>query len=90
MYDKQVGIRKEAVMPYLNILSKHLPGDTKKNHEKSVMIVVGLEVLTAVVMKSSIFWDIKPCSLLKFNRHFRGICSLHLQGGRISQARNQH
>jgi hypothetical protein len=26
---------------------------------------VGFEVLTAVVMKSSIFWDITPCSLLK-------------------------
>jgi hypothetical protein len=29
--------------------------------------VVGFEVLTAVVMKSSIFWDITPCSLLKIN-----------------------
>jgi hypothetical protein len=28
---------------------------------------VGFEVLTAVVMKSTIFWDITPCSLLKVN-----------------------
>jgi hypothetical protein len=30
------------------------------------------EVLTAVVMKNSIFWDITPCSLLKVNWHFKG------------------
>jgi hypothetical protein len=40
-------------------------------------------------MKSSLFWDIIPCSLFKVNRHFGGICHLHLQGQRISQARNQ-
>jgi hypothetical protein len=36
---------------------------------------IGFEVLTAVVMKSSIFWDITPCSLLKVNRHFGGTSS---------------
>jgi hypothetical protein len=29
---------------------------------------VGFEVLTAVVMKSSILWDITPCIPLKVNR----------------------
>jgi hypothetical protein len=33
------------------------------------------------------FWDITPCSLLKVNRCFSGICCLHLHGKRI---RNQH
>jgi hypothetical protein len=28
---------------------------------------VGFEVLTAVVMKSAIFWDITPCSQLSLN-----------------------
>jgi hypothetical protein len=41
---------------------------------------VGFEVLTPVVMKSSIFWDIKPCSPLKVNRRFGGTYRLHLQG----------
>jgi hypothetical protein len=36
--------------------------------------------------KSSIFWDITPCSVLKVNRRFGQIYRLHLQG-RISQAR---
>jgi hypothetical protein len=31
---------------------------------------VGYEVPTAVVMKSTIFWDITPCSPLKVNQHF--------------------
>jgi hypothetical protein len=32
------------------------------------------EFFTAVVMKSSIFWDIKPCRTLKVNRCFGGSC----------------
>jgi hypothetical protein len=31
---------------------------------------VGSEVLTGVVMKSSVLWDTMPCSPLKINRHF--------------------
>jgi hypothetical protein len=41
---------------------------------------VGFKVLTVVVMKSTILWDITPCSLLSVNRRFRGIYRLHLQG----------
>jgi hypothetical protein len=33
---------------------------------------VGFEVLTAMVMKSTIFWDITPCSPLNVNRRFGG------------------
>jgi hypothetical protein len=32
------------------------------------------EVLAAVVMKSTIFWDITPCSPLKVNRRFGELC----------------
>jgi hypothetical protein len=49
----------------------------------------GLEVLIEAVMKGTIFWDIKPCNLLKVKRHFRGTYHLHIQGQRISQARYQ-
>jgi hypothetical protein len=42
-----------------------------------------------MIMKSPIFWDITPCSLLEVSQHLGGICRLHLQGRRISQARNQ-
>jgi hypothetical protein len=41
------------------------------------------------VMKSSIFWDSRPCSLLKVNGRFGETCRLHLQGPKISRARNQ-
>jgi hypothetical protein len=33
---------------------------------------VGFLVLTAVVGKSSVFWNITPCSLWKVNRCFGG------------------
>jgi hypothetical protein len=55
---------------------------------KSVMNA-GLEVLSAVVMKTAVFWDITPCSPLKVNRRFGGTYLLHLQGPRISRARYQ-
>jgi hypothetical protein len=51
--------------------------------------VVEFDVLAAMVMKSTIFWNIKPCSPLKLNRRFGGIYRLRLQGRRISRARNQ-
>jgi hypothetical protein len=50
---------------------------------------VGFEVLTAVVMKYSILWDIILCSSLKVSLHFGGTCRLHLQVQKISQARNK-
>jgi hypothetical protein len=43
------------------------------------------EVLTVVVMKITVFWDITPCSPLKFNRRFGRTYHLHLQGRKISQ-----
>jgi hypothetical protein len=39
-------------------------------------------------LKSSVFWDITPCSPLKVNWRFGGTCRLHLQGRRVSQVRN--
>jgi hypothetical protein len=53
-------------------------------------IVVGFGVLTAVIMKSSIFWDITSCSPLKVNARFGGTFRVCLQGQRFNQARNQH
>jgi hypothetical protein len=35
---------------------------------------LGFKVLTAVVMKSSAFWDITPCSPFKVNR-LQGVMS---------------
>jgi hypothetical protein len=40
-------------------------------------------------MKSSTFWDITPFNPLKVNRRFGEKSRLHLEGRRISQARNQ-
>jgi hypothetical protein len=50
---------------------------------------IRFEVPTAVVMKSTTFWDIKPCSPLKVNRRFGGTNSLQFQVEKKSLARNQ-
>jgi hypothetical protein len=42
---------------------------------------VGFEVLTAVVMKSTIFWDMTSCRPLKVNWRFGGTYRLHLESG---------
>jgi hypothetical protein len=47
------------------------------------------ETIRTLHLKSSIFWDITSCSQLKMNRRFGGSCRIHIQGRRISQARNQ-
>jgi hypothetical protein len=54
------------------------------------MVFNGSEVLTAVVMKSTIFWDIMLCSPLRVNQRFGGgTYRLHLQGWRLSWASDQ-
>jgi hypothetical protein len=55
----------------------------------SFLFYVGFEILTAVIVKSSILWDRRPCSPLKIKRHFGGTYRLHLQVRTISQTRNQ-
>jgi hypothetical protein len=52
-------------------------------------ISVGFEVLTGVVMKSTIFWGIISCSPLQNQPTFRGTYHLHLQGRRIGRAKKQ-
>jgi hypothetical protein len=39
---------------------------------------IAFEVLTAVFMKSSIFWDITPCSPLEVNRRFEGTYHIYI------------
>jgi hypothetical protein len=54
----------------------------------SSSVLSGYEVLTAVIMDSTIFWDITPFSSMNVNRSFGGTCRLHLEGRKINQARN--
>jgi hypothetical protein len=48
----------------------------------------GFEVLTAMFIKISIYWDITPCRPLKVNRCFAETCWIHLQGRKTSWTRN--
>jgi hypothetical protein len=41
--------------------------------------LTGPRVITVMNMKSTVFWDITPCSLLKGDRLFGGRYRLHLQ-----------
>jgi hypothetical protein len=45
----------------IEFLFRHSSGGTEDNHTG----YVGFEVLTAVVMQITLFWDIMPCSPLK-------------------------
>jgi hypothetical protein len=59
-------------------------------HKLDKISEIRFEILTPVVIKIFIFCNITPCSLLKVNLRFGGICRLHLQDRRISKERNQH
>jgi hypothetical protein len=50
-----------------------------RNVGKYLSGYAGFEVLTEVVMKSSVFWDVKPYSPLKVNGRFERTCCLQLQ-----------
>jgi hypothetical protein len=53
----------------------------KKNKSfKNVTQDTRSEVLTAIVMKFCIIWDIKSCSSVNVYINFGGICRLYLQG----------
>jgi hypothetical protein len=56
---------------------------------ENLMVFMVFEVLTAVVIKDSILWDITPCSPLEVNWRFGGTRRFHLRGWRISQSRKQ-
>jgi hypothetical protein len=64
--------------------------DRERIQEKmKKIILVGFEVLTALIMKCYNFWNITPCIPLNINLFFRGRCRFHLQGRRKNQARNK-
>jgi hypothetical protein len=52
--------------------------------------VMGFEVFTEVIMKSTNFWDITLCSRpLSVNRRFGETNRFHLQGGRNAFSKNK-
>jgi hypothetical protein len=83
-------LRKQKVRYRVNKSPPQVPIPSKMNsvHNASSCFSkihfnsIGFEVLTAVVVESSIFWDITPCSQLKVNQRFGRTYRLHLQGRR--------
>jgi hypothetical protein len=51
--------------------------------------MLGFEVLTPVVINSSVFCNVAACSPLKVNRRLGGTFSLNIRFRIISRARNQ-
>jgi hypothetical protein len=47
-------------------------------NERTNRVLLDFEVLTAEVMKSTIFWDVMPCNTLKVKQRFAGTCHSHL------------
>jgi hypothetical protein len=41
------------------------------------------------LLRNSILWNIMACSPVKFNGRFGGTYQFHVQGRRVSQARNK-
>jgi hypothetical protein len=56
---------------------------------KKYYILIGVEILTAVTMKNTIFWDGTMCSPVQVHQHFGGMYCLHFKARRVSQISNQ-
>jgi hypothetical protein len=52
-------------MPENKVLKRFMDRKKARRNEELHNLYVGLEVLTAVIMKGSIFWGITPCSPVK-------------------------
>jgi hypothetical protein len=90
--DSAFPVRYELNLYIIRVFVLALTDNNRKiwcNNISNIECCVEFEVLTAVVMKSSIFCDITLCSSLEVDRRFGETCSLHLNGRIISQARNQ-
>jgi hypothetical protein len=46
--------------------------------------IARFEVAMLMSLKSAIFWDVMPCSLVKVYSYFKGMYCLHLHGQRVS------
>jgi hypothetical protein len=53
---------------------RYYPSICLEGLRKITIYFVGFEVLIAVVMKNSIFWNVMPRSPSKVSRHFGGTC----------------
>jgi hypothetical protein len=57
--------------------------------ELGTFVIFAVEIKDGRSVKGVVIYP-TPCSPLNVNRRFGGIFCLHIQGWRISQARNQH
>jgi hypothetical protein len=64
--------------------------DKKNGNHSNRIVTVRFHVLTAVVMRTSIVWDIMRCSMVTANRRFGGTECFHHQVRGVSQERNRH
>jgi hypothetical protein len=79
----RLGHRLSSFFVYFLSPSRHIPGLNQATTNSFRILsnsCVKFEVLAAVFMKSTIFWDITPCSPLRVNRPFGGTYCHHLQG----------
>jgi hypothetical protein len=77
-FSEYFGLSSEAgtIDPLVDALSSGLSFTPPQELKRHPYYVHG--VLTAVVTKSTIFWDVMPRSPLKVNRNFGGTYRLHL------------
>jgi hypothetical protein len=80
MFNTKSRSSKFYILPLRMFLKESENGSAELPLALNVTFLVGFEALTAVVMKSTHFWHITPCSPLSVNRHFGGTYRLHLQG----------
>jgi hypothetical protein len=64
-------------------------GEHFKKQQRCSLSKCFLNYQNYITRKMTAAWDMTPCGALRVNRLFGGAFRLHLQGKRISRARNQ-
>jgi membrane associated rhomboid family serine protease len=54
-----------------------------------ILLLLYISMKIKIDLKSSVFWGVISCNLVKVNQHFGGTCRVLLEGRTVSQKRNQ-
>ena len=74
IYDVSIsGFTRSSIYIYIYMY------DISSLRVKSAFLIAGVEVLTAVLLKIRIFWDVMPCRLVNRYRSFEGAAFLAIR-----------
>lgn len=76
-------------IPFQPLFKATISEKISENFWQRISVNISFDLLTTVLMKSSIILNVTTCRMVKVNRRFAGRFCLNFQGLRISQGKTQ-